>query len=128
MNDYARELDPNLNATQYMEQYVERLHGHVDARFAGDAGTHDHMIAAKATLEAYASELMKVLKAPKDEHEAYLNDVIDKMDRVLDNPPEVYDPEMRVSQVVALVANRIRQDLRAISDFLITTRLEEGLR
>ena len=130
MNDYSRELDPKLDATEYIKQYSNRIQVVADDQLGNHKySSHEHMLAAQATLTAYSRELAKLLKSPKDEHEARLNALVDELEtRLLGDYEPHYRPDMTVTQVVQLMASRVGHDLRAISDFLITTRLEESFK
>lgn len=131
MRDYARDYSGMRDATQFLKLYAARLDRMSDLKSWSPVDRirkHDHVVATRAALTAYASEMRDILKTPKDEHEAHLNELLAKIDaRLADEPLEPYNEDMTIPQVVCAVADSVRHDLRAVSDHFITRRLEEGL-
>lgn len=130
MSDYFRDfVTVDMGVTTYIKTYADRLNRLARGTVSrGPFQSHQHVVGTKSTLLAYAKELQCILKSPKDEHEARLHSLIDKIEAHIPvDQPEEYEEGMSVAEVCGVVAASIGRDLRAYSDYLITKKLEEGL-
>lgn len=125
--NYSRDYSKIETATDFLRTYAAKLTELADSGNWAKR-THAHVIATRATLNAYANAMRDILKTPADEHEAHLNELLLKIeDRLRDEEIVDYHTGMDTNQVVCQVAGSVRNDLRAVSDYLITKKLEDTL-